>query len=175
MRELDLATHHDRLFGARLLAEAAEHAARDVDVEGFGVALDARALELSGHDADAVGGTGELAEPAGDAARLPVLELHEHGHAAECVRIVDPLLGILHDEVRAILARDEAPEIAEEVPARDGQPLQDHGNVRPLDPAELLVALDLDDLAGHGRMIGEGPAKITARAPTAGGVRSSGV
>src|SRR5271168_2760232 len=35
-RDLDLAAHHDRLLGAGLLAQPAEHAARHVDVENFG-------------------------------------------------------------------------------------------------------------------------------------------
>ncbi len=45
-RDLDLAAHDDGLLGAGLLAQAAEHAARHVDVKQLRVALDARALEL---------------------------------------------------------------------------------------------------------------------------------
>src|SRR5262249_23360318 len=90
--ELHLAAHHDRLLGAGLLAQAAEHAARHVDVERLRVALDARARELARHDADAIGRARELAQAARDTLGLAVVELHEHRHAAGGVRAVAALL-----------------------------------------------------------------------------------
>src|SRR5262245_28550042 len=150
-RGLHLAAHPDRLLGAGLLTEAAEHAARHVDVEGLGVALDAGARELARHDADAVGRAGELAEPAGDALGLAVVELHQHGHAPEGVGEVDALLGILDDEVGAALAGDEAAQVAEEMAARDREALHDHRDVEALEPAEVLLAPYLDDPTGHAR------------------------
>src|SRR5262245_61480091 len=103
-RDLDAAAHHDRLFRARLLAEAAVHAATHVDVEDLGIALD-RVLGLAGLDVDAIDRTRPFAEPARDAALLAVVHLDEDRHAAERRRLHHVLFGE-HDRRDGRLAAD---------------------------------------------------------------------
>jgi hypothetical protein len=62
---------------------------------------------------------------------------------------VDQLLGVLHDEVGAVLPGHEAAQVAEEVGRGDREALQDHRDVQALEQAQLLGALHHDDLARH--------------------------
>jgi hypothetical protein len=82
------------------------------------IALDPGAFELPRQNGDAVGRTGELAQAAGHAARLSVLELNQHRHPPEGVGEVDRLLRELHDE-GLLGPADVAEEIAEEVARGD--------------------------------------------------------
>ena len=151
-RELDLAAHHDRLLRAGLLAQTRRTcSARGRCRTPPDSARCPSSFELTGNDGDAVRGAGELAQTTGHAAGLSVVELHQHGHAAEGVGIVDPLFGILHHEVGAVLPSDEAAQIPEEVTARHLETLDDHRDVEPLEPADLVVAFDLNDAARHAR------------------------
>ena len=80
---------------------------------------------------------------------LPVVELHQHRHAAEGVGVVDALFGVLDHEGHR-LAAQVAAEVAEEVGRRSAQARDDHGNVQALEEGELLRALDLHHPGRHG-------------------------
>src|ERR1700719_850953 len=66
-RDFDLPAHHDGLLGAGFLAQAAEHAARHIDIENFGITFDLIG-GLGRVNRDAGGRAGPFAEAARDAA-----------------------------------------------------------------------------------------------------------
>jgi hypothetical protein len=119
--DLDLATHHNRLFRAGLLAQSAKHASRHIDVENFGIAFDFVG-GLGGKDRDAGGGTGPFAQPARDASLLAVLHLHQHRHPAHRRRVNKTLLGKMDGEI--LTSAHEAEEIAQQMRRSDPQPHQ---------------------------------------------------
>src|SRR5665811_185978 len=106
------ARHHEGRARADLLAEAAEDAAGEVDVEDVDTLVVAL---LRGLDGDAVRGADGLAQPTPAAVKSAGFRIGEQGvHAPEPGLRDDLLLGILHRYL-----------VLEEVTPGDGHPLED--------------------------------------------------
>ena len=137
-----LAAHEDRFFGARVDAEAAEHAAQQVDLEAGGILLDLLLRTFAGLDVDALSRAHRSAHVAGDTLGRAVLARGQKMHSAVAARNVPLLLGVL-DGGRTTLHKEGLEHIAqgEPHPVNDG-----------IDTG-MGVSIDGDDAGGHGGFV----------------------
>src|SRR5690606_35854686 len=106
LAHLEIGRELDRVRGTRLLAESAVDAAREVDAEPRRVPAHGPVLGLL--ERDAVDGTGDRAEIAGDAALLPVRIPGEDDAPAEARREIRHLIGILDRLALAEAVQEDA-------------------------------------------------------------------
>ena len=176
-----LARHADRVFRTRLDAQAAEDAARVVDLEAD------RELRVGDVgrieprlDLDHLGRAHGRAHVAGDALRLAVGALGQDVLAAveRCV-VGARLLGVVGRE-RALPSGDPAPHVAQEDGARHREPAHDLGEVgalphrqRRLVPVALALVRDLHEGALHSAPpCDQRIAAVTTRLTSASGSRN---